>query len=54
MCGGGGGVPDTSGVLRQVGLAVLMVIFMIHMKGQNLDDLSLCSLWEWKQKFLSP
>lgn len=47
-------MPAASGVLRQVGLAVLMIIFMTHMKGQNFVDLSLCSLWIWKEKFLSP
>lgn len=48
-----GGVPNASGVLSQVGLTVLMIIFMTHMKGQNLHYLSLCSFWVWKEKFLS-
>lgn len=46
-------MPDVSGVLRQGGLAVLVIIFMTHMKGQNLHYLSLCSFWVWKEKFLS-
>lgn len=49
--GGGGGGPNASGVLRQVGLTVLMIILMTQMKVQNLHDL--CSLWVWKEKFPS-